>query len=121
MIVNIPRDDFLELNHTVIDAAGGPGALADLVTAADNPFFARATVNRLWFHLLGKGIVDPPDDFRDSNPSANDALLDALAKDFVDHKFDMKMKVLEQKDSIALSADGHGGSLRALGEQLHDQ
>ena len=58
--------------------------LADLVTAADNPFFAKTTVNRVWFHLLGKGIVDPPDDFRDSNPSANDALLDALAKDFVD-------------------------------------
>lgn len=64
--------------------------LAELVTAADNPFFARATVNRIWFHLHGKGIVDPPDDFRDSNPSANDALLDALAKDFVNHKFDMK-------------------------------
>jgi hypothetical protein len=64
--------------------------LADLVTAGDNPFFAKATVNRIWYHLLGKGIVDPPDDFRDSNPSANDALLDALAADFVAHKFDMK-------------------------------
>lgn len=72
-----------------------PGAdrrqvLAEQMTSAQNPFFARAAVNRVWFHLLGKGIVDPPDDFRDSNPSANDALLDALAKDFVDHKFDMK-------------------------------
>jgi hypothetical protein len=67
--------------------------LADLVTAADNPFFARATVNRIWYHLLGKGIVDPPDDFRDSNPSANDALLDALAADFVSHKFDMKYMI----------------------------
>src|SRR4029077_12541210 len=64
--------------------------LAELLTAANNPFFARATVNRLWFHLLGKGIVDPPDDFRDSNPSANDALLDALAADFVQHNFDVK-------------------------------
>jgi hypothetical protein len=64
--------------------------LADLITAADNPFFARATVNRIWFHLLGRGIVDPPDDFRDSNPPANDALLDALAADFVAGKFDVK-------------------------------
>ncbi len=64
--------------------------LAELVTSADNPFFARSTVNRLWYHLLGKGIVDPPDDFRDSNPSANDALLDALAKDFVEHQYDVK-------------------------------
>ena len=65
-------------------------ALADLVTSPDNPFFARATVNRLWFHLLGKGIVDPPDDFRDSNPPANEELLAALAADFVAHKFDVK-------------------------------
>src|SRR5437773_10791649 len=64
--------------------------LADLVTSPDNPFFARATVNRLWYHLLGKGIVDAPDDFRDSNPPANEELLDALARDFVDRKFDVK-------------------------------
>jgi len=65
-------------------------ALADWVTSPENPFFAKATVNRIWFHLAGKGIVDPVDDFRDSNPSANDELLDALAKDFVAHKFDVK-------------------------------
>lgn len=64
--------------------------LAEQITSPENPFFARATVNRLWFHLLGRGIVDPPDDFRDSNPSVNDALLDALAKDFLDAKFDVK-------------------------------
>lgn len=64
--------------------------LADLVTSAENPFFARATVNRIWFHLLGQGIVDPPDDFRDSNPSVNDALLNALAQEFVHSRFDMK-------------------------------
>jgi hypothetical protein len=64
--------------------------LADLVTSPDNPFFARSTVNRIWYHLMGKGIVDPPDDFRDSNPPSNDALLDALARDFVDHKYDVK-------------------------------
>ncbi len=64
--------------------------LADLVVSADNPFFARATVNRLWFALLGRGIVDPPDDFRDSNPPANDDLLDALARDFVAHRFDTR-------------------------------
>ena len=51
--------------------------------SADNPFFAKSVVNRIWYHLNGKGIVDPVDDFRDSNPSANDELLDALAKDFI--------------------------------------
>ncbi|MCS6850081.1 MAG: DUF1549 and DUF1553 domain-containing protein, partial [Gemmataceae bacterium] len=64
--------------------------LADWLTSGDNPFFAKATVNRIWFHLMGRGIVDPVDDFRDSNPSANDELLDALAKDFVAHQFDVK-------------------------------
>src|SRR5439155_260760 len=68
-------------------------ALAEQVTAAGNPFFAAATVNRVWYMLLGRGIVDPPDDFRDSNPPANDALLAALAHDFVDHQFDMKRLV----------------------------
>jgi hypothetical protein len=65
-------------------------ALAQWLTAKDNPFFARAVVNRVWFHLNGRGIVDPVDDFRDSNPSANDALLDALAGDFVEHGYDLK-------------------------------
>ena len=46
--------------------------------------------NRVWFHLMGKGIVDPVDDFRESNPSCNDELLDALAKDFAAHGFDLK-------------------------------
>ncbi len=65
-------------------------ALAAWLTAPENPFFARSVVNRVWFHLMGKGIVDPVDDFRASNPSCNDALLDALAADFVAHKFDLK-------------------------------
>ncbi len=64
--------------------------LADWITRPDNPFFAKSVVNRIWFHLMGRGIVDPVDDFRDSNPSANDDLLEALAKDFVARKFDVK-------------------------------
>lgn len=84
--------------------------LADLVTAADNPYFARATVNRIWFHLNGKGIVDAPDDFRDSNPSANDALLDALARDFVDHKFDVKYMIRTIANSRTYQLSTHSNS-----------
>lgn len=65
-------------------------ALGKWMASADNPFVPKSTVNRIWFHLMGRGIVDPVDDFRDSNPSANDDLLDALAKDFVKNKFDTK-------------------------------
>jgi hypothetical protein len=64
--------------------------LADWVTRPDNPFFARAAVNRVWYHLLGAGIVDPVDDFRASNPPASDELLDALAADFTAHHFDVR-------------------------------
>lgn len=63
---------------------------ATWLTSATNPFFAKIEVNRLWSHLLGRGIVDPPDDFRESNPPSNAALLEALAEDFVAHKFDRK-------------------------------
>jgi hypothetical protein len=65
-------------------------ALAKWLASPDNPFVPRSVVNRIWFHLMGRGIVDPVDDFRESNPSANDELLDALARDFVKHKFDAK-------------------------------
>jgi hypothetical protein len=72
-----------------------PGAdrlrvLADWVAAPDNPFFARAQVNRVWYHLLGRGLVDPNDDFRASNPPANGPLLEALTQDFVAHRFDLR-------------------------------
>ncbi|MFQ3591994.1 MAG: DUF1553 domain-containing protein [Gemmataceae bacterium] len=64
--------------------------LAAWMTDAKNPFFAKNVVNRVWYHLMGKGIVDPVDDFRDSNPSANDELLEALAQDFAAKGFKFK-------------------------------
>jgi len=64
--------------------------LADWMTAPSNPFFAKAIVNRLWKHFLGRGLVEPVDDFRVTNPPTNEALLDALAEDFVRHKYDLK-------------------------------
>jgi hypothetical protein len=64
--------------------------LADWLVAGNNPFFARAVVNRYWAHFFGRGIVDPLDDLRVTNPPSNPELLDALAKDFVEHKFSLK-------------------------------
>jgi len=66
---------------------------ANWVTSPENPYFAKSLVNRVWYHLMGKGIVDPVDDFRDSNPPSNDELLDALAKDFAAKKFDLRYLV----------------------------
>ena len=64
--------------------------LATWLASPGNPFFAKSLVNRIWFHLIGRGIVEPVDDFRDSNPSCNDALLDGLTADFVKNGYDLK-------------------------------
>jgi hypothetical protein len=64
--------------------------LADWLTAPDNPFFAPNLVNRFWGYYLGHGLVEPLDDLRATNPASNPELLDALARDFVAHKFDQK-------------------------------
>jgi hypothetical protein len=66
---------------------------ADWLTDPANPFFARSVANRVWFHLMGRGIVDPVDDFRDSNPASNDELLDALARNFAEHGYDLRLLV----------------------------
>jgi len=66
---------------------------AEWLTKPGNPFFARATVNRIWGHLLGRGIVEPVDDFRDSNPPSNDKLLDELALQFAKNNFSRKWAI----------------------------
>lgn len=71
--------------------AGDPRTtLAAWMTAPDNPYFARNIVNRAWAHLLGRGIVEPLDDVRLTNPPSHPELLAALSKDFVEHHFDFR-------------------------------
>jgi hypothetical protein len=65
-------------------------ALVEWLTSKENPFFARAIANRLWSYFLGRGIIEPVDDIRASNPPVNEALLEALTKDLTDHDFDLK-------------------------------
>jgi hypothetical protein len=65
-------------------------ALADWMTSPKNPFFARVMVNRVWAELMGRGLVDPVDDIRETNPATNPALLNALAADFIRNKYDIK-------------------------------
>jgi hypothetical protein len=64
--------------------------LVDWMVDAHNPFFARAVANRYWAHFFGRGIVDPLDDMRVTNPPSNPDLLDALGQDLVDHKYSLK-------------------------------
>ena len=65
-------------------------AFVNWLVDAKNPFFAKIEANRIWSQMFSRGIVDPIDDFRDSNPPSNEPLLDALAKDFVESGFDRK-------------------------------
>ncbi len=64
--------------------------LADWMTSPTNPFFAKAVANRYWAHFFGRGIVDPLDDMRVTNPPTNPELLDALSQDFVKNGFSLK-------------------------------
>jgi Protein of unknown function (DUF1549)/Protein of unknown function (DUF1553) len=80
--------------------------LVDWMVAADNPFFARAMANRYWAHFFGKGIVDPLDDMRVTNPPSNPELLDALAQDLIDAKFSLKhlIRTITRSRTYQLSA-----------------
>jgi hypothetical protein len=64
--------------------------LVDWMAAKDNPFFAKALVNRYWKHFFDRGIVEPEDDMRETNPPTNPELLNALSKHFIDSGFDLK-------------------------------
>lgn len=69
--------------------------LADWMSSKDNPFFAKALVNRYWKHFFGRGLIEPEDDIRDTNPPTNPALLEALEKHFISSGFDLKNLVRE--------------------------
>jgi hypothetical protein len=81
---------------TPLDGKPAPAGLdrrvyfAQWLTAPENPYFAKALVNRVWRNFLGRGLVEAEDDVRQTNPPSNPDLLDALAHDFIEHKYDVK-------------------------------
>lgn len=91
-------DDMRAISHVppkALDGTAFPSesrrqALADWITAKNNPTFAQAFVNRTWAQLLGKGFVDPVDDFRPGNKPVLPELLDALAQGFVAANYDIR-------------------------------
>lgn len=68
-------------------------ALAAWMTSPENPFFAKSLVNRYWKHFFGKGLVEPEDDLRVTNPPSNPELMDALEKDFITSGYDLKQLI----------------------------
>lgn len=77
----------------------------DWLVKKDNPYFAKIEANRIWGHLLGRGLVDPVDDFRDSNPASNAALLERLSQEFAEKGFDRKGLIRTIMQSRTYQAD----------------
>src|SRR4051812_995872 len=77
----------------------------DWLTSKENPFFAKSMANRMWSYFFGKGIIDPVDDIRASNPASNPALLEALTDEFVKGGFDIRklMRTICQSRAYQLS------------------
>ncbi len=80
--------------------------LADWMSSKSNPFFAKALVNRYWKHFFRRGLVEPEDDIRDTNPPTNPELLEALAQHFITSGYDLKamVRVIAQSQTYQLSA-----------------
>ena len=81
---------------------------AKWLTRPDNWYFSHSLVNRVWAHFMARGLVEPVDDLRETNPATNPELFDALASDFVKHKFDLrhliKQIVLSQAYQLSSAA-----------------
>ncbi|MEX2026430.1 MAG: DUF1553 domain-containing protein, partial [Pirellulaceae bacterium] len=93
--------------------------LAAWMTAPDNPFFARNIVNRYFGYLLGRGLVEPIDDLRSTNPPTNPALMDALVKQFVDCKFDVKQLMRLIMNSRLYQLDSQPTPANALDSKFY--
>jgi len=87
--------------------------LVDWMREPNNPYFARAFVNRMWGHFFGRGLVEPLDDLRVTNPASNEPLLDALAADFVNSGYDIRrlLTTLCTSNTYALSSDANQWNL----------
>ena len=94
-------------------------ALADWLPKT--PAFARMQVNRIWFHLLGRGLVEPVDDFRASNPPSHPELLEALADDFVKHGYDLRHTIRTIMNSRVYQLSSTPNETNADDETFHSR
>ena len=94
-----------------LDATGDRRALfAEWLTSPDNALFSRTIVNRVWANFMGRGLVDPVDDVRSANPSSNEELFSALAKDFVEHHYDVKRLIRSIMNSATYQLSSEANS-----------
>ena len=95
--------------------------LADWMTSPDNPWFARNAANRLWAHLMGHGLVEPVDDFRDTNPPSNPELLAALANHLVENDYNIKDLIREITASATYQRTSRPNSTNEEDEQNYSR
>ena len=88
---------------------------AKWLTSPENPFFARNIVNRVWRNFMGRGLIEPVDDLRDTNPATNEELLNALVQDFIEHKYDVNYLIRTIMQSATYQT-----SSRPLKENIDD-
>ena len=94
---------------------------ADWLTSPENRYFLRATVNRVWHHFLGRGLVEPVDDLRQTNPASNEDLMDALVRNFTKTGFDLRRLIRTIMNSATYQASAGGGSPGELAEKYHSR
>jgi hypothetical protein len=94
------------------DTVDGRQQLAEWLTEPENPYFAKAFVNRLWKHLMGRGLVEPVDDFRSTNPATHPELLRKLADEFIACNYDVRrmLRWIMSSQTYALSGQAEVGS-----------
>ncbi|MFT7640440.1 MAG: hypothetical protein ACI9G1_002183, partial [Pirellulaceae bacterium] len=101
-----PATESTSVNAEALATADPRDELADWMTSKSNPFFAEVMANRVWKEMMGRGIVEPVDDLRVTNPPTNAALLEALGKHFQEQNYDIKalIRVIAQSNIYALSS-----------------
>lgn len=97
----------MELDGRTLESNRDLETAADWIASPQNAHFAQSQVNRIWAHLMGRGLVDPVDDFRLTNPASHPDLLKALAQEFVQSAFDMRhiIRLITQSRSYQLSSE----------------
>ena len=113
-----------EVPPLILDESAALGAdadplqvLANWLVDEENPFFAKVQVNRIWAHMLGRGIVDPIDDFRLTNAASHPELLDWLAAEFVQHDYDVRHMVRLIANSATYQLDSKTNELNGSDEK----
>ncbi len=110
--LRVPGERFLP----EVDKADARDALASWMTGPKNPYFSKAIVNRLWKSMMGRGLIEPTDDVRETNPPSHPALLDALAADFVQHGYNIRHTL-----RLIATSDAYGRSSSTLPGNAADE